>query len=156
AGDHVGGAGADGGGAGEGAQAVVQLGEGGSGVHHRLLVAGEVVGELALLLQRLADARDVAVAGDAPAAGEELLAAAVALDVLVDQEAHDRLGGGEPLRGCHLPAPSKPYRPPRAATNDSTSARVGIELAQAGRVTTIAPQALPIRAALCQSQPCRY
>ena len=49
-----------------------------------------------MLEQRLADARDVAVAEDAEAAGEELLPLAVALGVLVGQEAHDGLGDGQP------------------------------------------------------------
>jgi hypothetical protein len=56
-------------------------------VDHRLLVAGLVVrqpgGIRQLgLEQRLTDAGDVAVAEDAEAAGEQLVAAAVALTVL--------------------------------------------------------------------------
>ncbi len=51
-------------------------------MHHRLLVSSKVVGQRRLLLQRLADTRDVAVAEDPPHAREELDFAAVALDVL--------------------------------------------------------------------------
>ena len=70
-------------------------------VHHRLLVAALVVGQLTGrqqlgLQQRLADAGDVAVAEDAEAAGEELLPLAVALAPLVGEEAHHGLGHGEP------------------------------------------------------------
>ena len=64
---------------------------------HRLLVAREHVGHLlALLEQRLADARHVAVTEDAEAAGDQPLLDPVALGVLVRQEPHERLGDGEP------------------------------------------------------------
>ena len=69
----------------------------GRGVDHRLLVAREHVGHVvALLEQRLADARDVAVPEDAEAAGDQPLLDPVALGVLVGQEAHQRLGDREP------------------------------------------------------------
>ena len=63
------------------------------GVDHRLLVARRVIGQqVGVPVQRLPEARDVAVAEDAEAAGEEALARAVALDVLGGQEADERLG----------------------------------------------------------------
>src|SRR6185503_19710116 len=68
----------------------------GGDVDHRLLVARRVVGEqVAMLLQRLAEPGDVAVAEDPEAAREEALAGAVALDLLHGQEAHERLGDGQ-------------------------------------------------------------
>jgi hypothetical protein len=74
-------------------------GVGGGGVDHPLLVAGLVVGEFVLILeQRLAYARDVAVAENAEAAGEEAPLLAVAFDVLVRQEADQRLGHSQPYR----------------------------------------------------------
>src|SRR3954449_9708116 len=73
-------------------------------VDHRLLVADQhvrevvvAVGEL-VLQQRLAHPGDVAVAEDAEAPREELLPLAVALAPLVREEAHRRLGHGEPDR----------------------------------------------------------
>ncbi len=83
-GGEVGRTGADGGGAGERAQAPGLLGEGGRGVHHGLLVACLVVAHLALgCLERLADAGHDAVAEDAEDATEEAFSPAVPLDVLV-------------------------------------------------------------------------
>ena len=68
----------------------------GGDVDHRLLVARRVVGQqVVVLLQRLAEAGDVAVAEDAEAAGEEALAPPVALDVLGGEEADERLRDGE-------------------------------------------------------------
>ena len=65
-------------------------------MHHRLLVAGLVVGEeLRALVQRLADPGDVAVPEDAEAAAEEAVLDAVALDELARQEADEGLRGGE-------------------------------------------------------------
>ncbi len=58
---------------------------------HRLLVASLVVAEVGVLLERLADAGDVAVAEDAEAAGEEGLLHAVALGILLLQERDQRL-----------------------------------------------------------------
>ncbi len=71
---------------------------------HPLLVAGQQVGQLGRaaelgLEQRLADAGDVAVAEDPEAAGDQAPALAVALGVLVGQEADERLGHGEPGGG---------------------------------------------------------
>jgi len=84
AGDHVGRAGADGRSADEGLQAIFHLGVGDGGVDHCLLVARLVVAEgPRCLLQRLADAGDVAVAEDAPTAGEEGVFDAVAFNILV-------------------------------------------------------------------------
>ena len=70
-------------------------------MHGRLLVADRHVWEVGILEQRLADARDVAVAEDAEDAGEEPVLAAVALDVLVFQEGDDGLGGGQSNGGGH-------------------------------------------------------
>ncbi len=67
---------------------------------HRLLVAGLVEGQrVGVLLQRLPDAGDVAVAEDAEAAGEEAVALAVALDALGGEEADEGLGDGQPHAG---------------------------------------------------------
>jgi hypothetical protein len=57
-------------------------------------------GELGVLVERLADPGDVAVAKDPEAAAEELMLHAVPLDVLRRKEADDRLRRGEP-RGSH-------------------------------------------------------
>ncbi len=66
-------------------------------MHHRLLVSGLVVGQhLGTLVQRLTDPGDVAVTEDPEAAAEEAVLDAVSLDVLVRQEANQRLGGREP------------------------------------------------------------
>src|ERR1700742_2957170 len=46
-------------------------------------------------MQRLAEAREVAVTEDAEAAGEEAPALAVALDLLHGEESHQRLGDGQ-------------------------------------------------------------
>ena len=60
----------------EGAEPVALAGVPGGEVHHRLLVAGLVEGEqVGVLLERLAEPGDVAVAEDAEAAGEEALRA---------------------------------------------------------------------------------
>ena len=101
AGDHVGGTGADRGGDGHRGEPVALAGVRHCGVDHGLLVAAveepqvrRVAGELTLE-QRLADARDVAVAEDAPAAREERLLDAVALGVLGLEEADGRLRDGQ-------------------------------------------------------------
>ena len=65
-------------------------------VNHRLLVAGEVVGELVPGFEkRLSHSGNVAVAEDAEAAGEETVALAVALNLLGCEEAHQCLGDGQ-------------------------------------------------------------
>ena len=62
-------------------------------MNHRLLVAGLVVGHgVGVLLERLADARDVAVAEDPEAPSEEALLRPVPLDVLVREKPNQRLG----------------------------------------------------------------
>ena len=92
AGDHVGGARTDRRRAGERPQPVRHLRERRRGVHHRLLVAALVVAQpIAHLIERLADAGDVAVAEDAEDAGKERLPPAVALAELDAQEPHQRL-----------------------------------------------------------------
>ena len=48
-----------------------------------------------MLLQRLSEAGEVAVAQDPEAPGEELRALAVALHLLRPEEPHERLGDGE-------------------------------------------------------------
>ena len=75
-------------------------------MHHGLFVARLVVAQqVAVLLQRLAHACDVAVAKDTEAAVKEAVAQAVALHILHGEETHKRLGGGEPFGGvgcgCH-------------------------------------------------------
>ena len=87
-------------------QSVLHLREADGGVDLRLLVARLVVAEVGHLLQRLADARHVAVAEDAEAAGEERLSRAVALDVLVLQERDERLRHRRAnARAAYSPAP---------------------------------------------------
>ena len=105
-GEHVGRAGPDRCRHGPGREPVTLLGVADGGVHHRLLVAAEHVGQARaltgvggpqlLLEQRLADPGDVAVAEDAEAPDHEAVALAVALAPLVREEAHDRLRDGEP------------------------------------------------------------
>ena len=94
-GEHVGCAGADGSGAGEGAEAKTGFGKGGGGVDHGLFIAAEVVAEAGVLLERLAQAGDVAVAEDAEAAFDETLFARVAAGKLGLKERDDGLGDGE-------------------------------------------------------------
>ena len=66
-------------------------------MHHRLLVPALVVGqELRALVERLADAADVAVAEDAEAAAEEAVLDAVPLDVLRREEAQEGLRRRQP------------------------------------------------------------
>ena len=66
-------------------------------MHHRLLVPALVVGqELGALVERLADAADVAVAEDAEAAAEEAVLDAVPLDVLHREEAQEGLRRRQP------------------------------------------------------------
>ena len=65
-------------------------------MHHRLLVPCLVVGEeIGVLVERLADSGDVAVAEDPEAALEEAVLDTVALDVLRGEEANEGLGGGD-------------------------------------------------------------
>lgn len=90
-GDHIGRAGADGGGADQGAQAVGMFGKGRGGMYHRLLVACLIIAEVGVLVERLSQAGDVAVPKDAKTARKEALFHAVAFAVLVLQKAHDRL-----------------------------------------------------------------
>ena len=80
AGNHVGGSRSDRGRAGDGGQAVVDLGEARRRVHHGLLVAGLVVGQfLPVFVERLAQSGDVAVAENAEYGGDEPPFHAVAL-----------------------------------------------------------------------------
>ena len=106
AGDHVGGAGPDGRGAGEGGQAVAVLGVGDRRQDLGLLVAALVIAQLGrVLLEGLAEAGDIAVAEDAPGAGEEGVFAAIAGDVLGGQVADEGLRHGEAGGGrCHAAA----------------------------------------------------
>ena len=99
--------GPDRGGAGERLQPVAHPGEAGGRVHHALLVAGQVVGQIRApgqlgLEQGLADAGDVAVTEDAEASGDRRLLDAVPLAVLLGQEPDHRLGDGEPYRHSRL------------------------------------------------------
>ena len=70
-------------------------------MHRGLLVLGVEVAELRVLQQRLAYARDAAVAEDAQAAGKERLALSVALDVLVNEKLDEGLRRGESF-GLHV------------------------------------------------------
>jgi hypothetical protein len=73
-------------------------------VHHRLFVAGQVVRHrVGVLPQRLAQARQVAVAEDAERAGEEPAPHAVAFGLLRGQEPDQGLGHGESGRHAGLP-----------------------------------------------------
>ena len=99
--DHVRRAGPDGAGAGERLHAVLVLGEGRREMHLGLLVLRPVVRHLVLvaqLLERLPEARDVAVAEDPPDAGDEPVLLSVPLDVLLRQEADDGLPHRQPNR----------------------------------------------------------
>ena len=122
------------------------------GVDHGLLVAREVVAKrVAMLLQRLADAGDVAVAENPEHAAEKRLLMSVARGPLPREESHERLRHRQPYRAGrdHIAGS------PRAATNEATSPSVGMKFAHPCRVTTMAPQALPRRAARSSGQPWR-
>ena len=101
AGHHVGGAGADRAGTGQGGGPPRRLGVAGGDVHHRLLVARLIEREVgADRFQRLAEAADVAVAEDAEDGRHEARRRpAVALAVLDAQVLDDRLADGQ-LLGC--------------------------------------------------------
>ncbi len=74
-------------------------------MHHALLVARLVVAQGAgVLLQRLADAGDIAVPENTPAPGEERSLDAVTLDLLLGEEQDERLGHGQCSR-CHVHRP---------------------------------------------------
>ncbi len=72
-------------------------------MHHRLLVAGRHEAH-ALLVDRLADAREVAVAEDAEGAREEARRHPVSLDRLRAEEANQRLRDRQAY-DLHLTAP---------------------------------------------------
>jgi hypothetical protein len=63
-----------------------------------LLIPRLVVAKIRILLKRLPDARDVAVAKDSEAPGEKTILDAVALDKLVLQECNGGLTYGQPDR----------------------------------------------------------
>ena len=85
---HVGGAGADRGGAGHHAAAAHRLGEGDRRMRHRLLIVGAIGRQfVAHAIERLADARDIAMAEDRPDAGEDRQLLAVDLGHLAGEEA---------------------------------------------------------------------
>ena len=101
-GDHVGGAGADGGHAGDDAFPVVLLGEAGGRVRHALLVLALVDFQAArVLVQRLPDPEDEAVAEGGEDAGHVLVLDAVEGDVLVVEKFHQRLAGRH-ADACHV------------------------------------------------------
>ena len=95
AGNHVGCAGADGGGAGKGAHSVAGLGKPRRQVHAGLLIAHQDVFEIGVLLQSLAYAGHVSVTEDAEHSREECILLSIAFDILVLQ----KLNQG--LRHCH-------------------------------------------------------
>src|SRR5204862_7848854 len=135
------------------AQPGSHLGEGGRGVHHGLFVPREVIRHRRPEgLERFADAGDVAVTENAEHAGNERPLPSIARRALLRQKPHHRLR--------HRQADSR-WRghiasSPRALTNAVTSFSVGMKFAQPWRVTTIAPVALPMRAARSSGHPCRY
>ena len=95
-GDHVHGAGADGGHAGDDLEAVLLLGEGcGRQGHVLLILALEEADGVAALLEGLADADHAAVAEDAEDVIDEFVLDAVELDVLLVQETDEGLGHGQ-------------------------------------------------------------
>ena len=114
------------------------LGVGDGGVHHRLLVARQVVAQAAVLLQRLADAGDVAVAEDAEHAGEERRRRAVALDLLGGQERDQRLRHRHP-HGRHLTAPRVS---PRTKWRCTTRAKITIGSAPITPAAAIGPYSI--------------
>ena len=136
AGDHVRRARTDRGGACPRREAIALARIGGGDVHHRLLVAGRDVAQVALR-ERLPQAGQVAVPEDAEAAGEERGDLAVTLHLL------DREEADEGLRDCQ----------PHVRTPSSSSS-VGIASAHASRDATIEPAALAIRTAFSGGQPC--
>ena len=83
------------------------------------------IAELRILLQRLANAGDAAVAENAEAAGKERLPPAVALDMLVQEELNDGLRHGQSfgfhkpflLNSCKIPG----QNPPCSAINFNAS-----------------------------------
>ena len=94
-GDHVGRAGAHRGRDGEDLLALHLLGKGHGGLGHALLVLALVdLQLLGLLGKGLTEAHHIAVAGDDEHAPDETALLAVHVDVLVLQEAHQRLGHG--------------------------------------------------------------
>ena len=83
-------------GTGQRSQPVRHLGEPGGGVDHRLFVAALVVAQaVAHLIERLADAGDVAVTENSEHPGEERLPPSVALAELHAQKPHQRLRHGQ-------------------------------------------------------------
>ena len=97
AGDHVGRSRSDGGGAGQGRQTALGPGETGRSMHHGLLVAGLVVGQLrAVLFQGLTHSGDVAVAEDTEHGRDQPLPDAIPLAVLHLQVFDDGLSGSQP------------------------------------------------------------
>ena len=122
-------------------QPVAHAGVADGGVHHRLLVARQHVGQpLGIgelgLEQRLPDARHVAVAEDAEAAGDQPLLDAVALGVLVGQEPHQRLGHRQP------PAHAVPPRARQRQSGIDLLVRPGDADPGVGGVVAEAPDAL--------------
>ena len=82
------------------------LGIGGRDVHLPLLVLGPVVGHglgVAKFLERLPEARHVAVPEDAPNACDEALLVPIALHVLLGHEADDGLAGRQSNRHHQIP-----------------------------------------------------
>src|ERR1700716_3734729 len=112
---------------------------------HRLLVPRHVIREQVGRLEKgLADPGDVAVAEDAPDAGEEALLDAVALDVLRREEPDERLRHRQPR-----------HAEPSRASTVSISASVGIASAHARRDATIAPAAFAASSVRRSGQPAR-
>ena len=110
-GHHIGGAGADGAGAGHHAAPVAGLGEGDGRERHGLLVMGAEGRQLvAQLRQGLADAGDIAMAEDGEDAGEERQGLAVDLGRLRGEIAQQGLGHGHQRHDVTRSASAVPRR----------------------------------------------
>jgi hypothetical protein len=94
-GEHIRRSRTDRGGAGESLQPVLHLRKGCRRMDHSLFVARQVIPELRVLLQRLADPGHVPVSEDPEAAGEERASGPVTLDELVRQKPDHGLRHGE-------------------------------------------------------------
>ena len=103
AGDHVGCARSDGGSADQRAHAETCFRKSRGGMDHGLFVAEQVVAQTGILLERLAEASDVAMAEYSQAACKETELLAVALRVLVLEERDGGLRRGETNRHQAMP-----------------------------------------------------
>jgi len=84
--NHVGRTGSDGGCADEGSQPIIHFGERDGSVHHGLLVAGQIVGKVRILLQRLSNSSYVAVAKNPEATRKKWPLRSVPFRILIFQK----------------------------------------------------------------------